>query len=142
MKSNKIYLIRLKEEINGIGEIERDSDFSHPFFTEISNVVEVEEAKYIGFSNNEDVFVRLDELKFNQILSVFKKYYELTIEDVTDKVINGEMQKLYPEVECLTPVLFTDFRLENTSTDDVLDKINVTGINCLDEIDEKILRKK
>jgi hypothetical protein len=141
MKSNKIYFIKVIKEIDGMGGIENDSDFSHHFYTELLDVIDVEEVKYIGFSDSEDFFVRFEGLKFNKVLSVLKKHFELTATDVTDKVISGEIQKLYPEVESLTPELFTDFRLDNTSTDDVLDKINFTGIESLDEIDKEILKR-
>lgn len=139
MKLNKIYHIRLGSEI--IKTKSNENDFSHQIFLELSNVVEVDEVKYIGFSDDENIFARLSDTKFKQLLAIFKKYYRLTVEDITDKVISGEMQKIYPEVECLTPELFTDFRLENTSVDDLLDKINNTGINSLDNIDMSILSK-
>ena len=69
------------------------------------------------------------------------KYFEFTKTDVTDKVISGEIAKEYPEVKEVTPKLFTDFRLDNTSVDDILDKIIESGIDSLDKIDKTILKK-
>ena len=41
--------------------------------------------------------------------------------------------------EKLTPYMFDNFRIENTSVDDVLDKILEKGINSIDNIDKMIL---
>ena len=52
---------------------------------------------------------------------------------------SGDIQKKFPEVEKLTPYMFDNFRIENTSVDDVLDKILEKGINSIDNIDKIIL---
>ena len=62
------------------------------------------------------------------------KYFVIDIKDVSDKVISGELQRLYPEVESLTPKLFRKFRLDNETVDDVLDKINECGLKSLDKV--------
>ena len=64
------------------------------------------------------------------------KYFIISKTDVTEKVISGEMQAQYPEVG---RALFENFRLENTTIDDVLDKISSLGIESLDNIDKAIL---
>jgi urate oxidase len=97
--------------------------------------------KYLGFTNDDDIFVRLPDYKVDKITAVLSKYFEFTKTDVTDKVISGEIAKIYPEVKEVTPKLFTDFRLDNTSVDDILDKIIESGIDSLDKIDKTILKK-
>ena len=77
-------------------------------------------------------------IKFKKLKEFLKN---ISKTDVTDKVISGEIQKLYPEVEKFTPKLFENFRLDNTTIDDVLDKINDKGIESLDDIDKKVLSK-
>ena len=62
--------------------------------------------------------------KFNSFCNLLSKYdIEFNISDVTESVIKGDIQKMYPDVEELTPNLFEDFRYDNTSVDDILDKI-------------------
>lgn len=137
MKSNKIYHIRLVKEIYKTNSTE--NDFSHPIYSKLSDIIEVTEIKHIWVSDNDDIYIRLDENKYKRILAAFEEYYELTTEDITDKVIEGEIEKLYPEIELFTEEFFTDFRLENTSVDDLLDKISTKGIDSLDNTDNSIL---
>jgi hypothetical protein len=87
------------------------------------------------------MFFRLDTIKLKRVVDIMKKYFVIEVKDVSDKVISGELQRLYPEVETLTPKLFRKFRLDNETGDDVLDKINETGIKSLDKVDKKILKK-
>jgi hypothetical protein len=67
-----------------------------------------------------------------------QRYFIISKTDVTEKVISGEIQAEYPEVE---KELFENFRLDNVTVDDVLDKISRLGIESLDDIDKKILEK-
>lgn len=137
IKSNQIYLFKFTKLVN-IGD---DDEFTHPIYSDLSNCLDDGEDKYIGFSDNEDMFVRLSDYKVGLIAEIFSKYgFEFDIIDVTESVIKGITQKEYPEVEKLTPYMFEDFRYENTSTDDVLDKINEMGIDSLDKIDKEILK--
>jgi translation elongation factor EF-Ts len=137
MKSNKIYHIKLIEEIVKTNSAE--NDFSNPIYSELSDIIEVEEAEYIWVSDNDELYIRLDENKFKRILATFEKYYILTTEDITDKVVGGEIEKMYSEIELVNEDFFTNFRLENTSVDDLLDKISTRGIDSLDTIDKSIL---
>lgn len=137
MKANKIYLLKFTSKPN----ID-DNDLDNPFYKELSSCLDKEDQKYIGFNKNEDMFIRLLDYKVDKVCFVLEKHgFFFTKEDLTMSVIKGEAQKKYPEVSKLTPYLFEDFRLENTSIDDILDKINEKGIESLDEIDNSILRK-
>lgn len=136
---NKIYKITIVEDVENINS--DDNDFTHPFFEEITLSLNENDANYIGFSDNDEMFVRLDTIKMKRVVDIMKKYFVIDIKDVSDKVISGELQKLYPEVESLTPKLFKKFRLDNETVDDVLDKINENGIDSLDKVDKKILKK-
>lgn len=133
MKANKIYLIKF----NDIA----DSDLTHPVFKEISTVLSDKDLEYVGVSNNDDIFVRLYDYKVDKIVNILKKYFVFDVIDVTELVKSGVIQRDYPEVEFLTPKLFRNFRLENTSKDEVLDKICCGGIESLDKLDKKILKK-
>jgi hypothetical protein len=136
---NKIYQITIVEDVENINS--NDNDFSHPFFEEIALSLNEKDTNYIGFSDNDEMFVRLDTIKMKRVVDIMKKYFVIEIKDVSDKVISGELQKLYPDVETLTPKLFRKFRLDNETVDDVLDKIIETGIKSLDKVDKKILKK-
>jgi hypothetical protein len=136
---NKIYQITIVEDVENINS--DDNDFSHPFFEEITLSLNENDANYIGFSDNDEMFVRLNTIKLKRVVDIMNKYFVIEIKDVSDKVISGELQKLYPEVESLTPKLFRKFRLDNETVDDVLDKINECGLKSLDKVDRKILKK-
>lgn len=136
---NRIYLLKLVD--GEAPEYNEENKEVHPFYEELTECLDENDQEYIGFTDADDLFIRLDEYKVDKIVNVFKKYFIFSKSDVTDKVISGEMQKLYPEVEKFTPKLFENFRLDNTSIDDVLDKINEKGIESLDDIDKKVLNK-
>lgn len=133
---NKIYQIKLLDKDNLSNEV-IDS-----FLFEVALTIDSEDADYMGFSNDDDIFVRLNEYKIDKIVNVLSKYFSFTIEDVSDKVLSGELKKLYPEVDKLTPKLFKKFRKDNTTIDHILDKINEKGVQSLDKTDLKILNKK
>ncbi len=133
---NKIYQIKLLDKDNLSNEV-IDS-----FLFEVALTIDSEDADYMGFSNDDDIFVRLNEYKIDKIVNVLSKYFSFTIEDVSDKALSGELKKLYPEVDKLTPKLFKKFRKDNTTIDHILDKISEKGMQSLDKTDLKILNKK
>lgn len=134
---NTIYLLKL-DEIEELKDTPND-DFSHPIFSDLALSLG-DFSKYIGFSDDECLFVRLPESNLKVLEYILNKYTSFTKEDVTDRVISGEMQKLYPEVEELTPKIFEKFRIDVTTVDDVLDKISDSGLSSLDRIDLTILK--
>ena len=111
-------------------------DMTHPFYDEISQVIGEEDVKYMGFTDEDDLFITLDDYRIEKVAFLLQKYFIVTKTDVTEKVISGEIQAEYPEVE---NGLFENFRLENTTVDNVLDKISSLGIESLDYIDKMIL---
>jgi hypothetical protein len=137
MKSNKIYHIRLEKEI--VKTNYQENDFSHPIYAELAIIIEQEEAKYIWISDEDELFIRLDENKYKSIKSTFEKYYELVAEDITEKLLKGEIEKLNPKIKFSNEAFFTSFRKEYTSIDDLLDKINAKGIDSLDAVDKAML---
>lgn len=58
------------------------------------------------------------------------------IEDVTDKVILGELDL----GQYITNVIVNPYLQNNLTVDEVLDKINVKGIDSLSDIDNEILK--
>jgi hypothetical protein len=136
---NTIYLLKL-DEIVEIRDTPND-DFTHPIFCDLAlSLGDVSD--YIGFSDDECLFVRLTESKLKVLEYILDKHTSFSKEDITDRVISGEIQKLYPEVEKLTPMIFERFRIDVTSVDDVLDKISDIGILSLDSVDMTILKKE
>ncbi len=137
IKSNKLFKIEFTKYI----DLPEDDEFKHPLYNDITNCLDDDDDKLMGFANNNDIFINLSDSKVNEICNIFRKYgFEFKLLDVTDKAIIGDLQKEFPEVEELTPGLFTSFRIDNTSIDQVLDKICYNGINSLDEIDKLILK--
>jgi hypothetical protein len=133
MKANNIYFVKFTKS----SDIEDDK---HPIYQDLSNSLDKEDSKYIGFTNNDDIFIRLVQFQAKKVLDVFTKHgFEFDVTDVTSGVISGDIQNKFPEVQKLTPYMFDDFRIENTSIDDVLDKILEKGIDSIDSIDKRIL---
>ena len=133
---NKIYQIKLLDKDL------LDNEVIDAFLFEVALTIDSEDSNYMGFSNDDDIFIRLEEYKCDKIVDVLSKYFIFTIEDVSDKALSGELKKIYPEVDKLTPKLFKNFRKENTTVDYILDKINEKGFESLDKTDLKILNKK
>jgi hypothetical protein len=100
------------------------------------------EAKYIWISDDDELFIRLDENKYKRIKGAFEKYYELKAEDITEKLLRGEIEKLNPKIKFSNEAFFSSFRKEYTTIDDLLDKINTKGMDSLDTIDKSILFNK
>lgn len=131
--SSKIYQI----ELNNLNE---SDDLSHPIFEDFSNLLNVESENFIGFSGGNILFVNLSETELKLFLYILEKNdIDFTLKDVSWEVIRGDIQREHPEVENLSPGIFTDFRYNNTSVDDILDKINERGIESIDDIDKYIL---
>ena len=131
MNANKIYLLKLVN-IN----YQNYEDYSHPVFEELSLLIHHSDVKYIEISDNDDIFLRLLDYKVTEIVNLLEKYFKVIKEDITDKIING---MIYPDVDYK---FFKTFRMENTSIDDILDKIFEKGIECLDKIDRTILKSQ
>lgn len=136
---NKIYFLKIVSE--NIEKYNIDSVNNHPIYEELSNCLDEDDIEYLGFTNNDDIFIRLPAYKVDKITAVLSKYFKFIKTDVTDKVISGDIEKIYPEVKEFSSKLFNDFRLDNTSIDNILDKIIKGGIDSLDKIDKTILKK-
>jgi hypothetical protein len=137
MKGCKIYFLKIIKEFDQ--NLVPADDYFAPFYQELAHIINLDDAKYFGFTKNDEILLHLEEFQLKKVIAHFEQYFEISLEDVTDKVINGEMQKIYPEVEELTPDFFYNFRIENTSIDDILDKINNSGSESLDYIDTTII---
>ena len=130
----KIYLFKLIGEDIEDGD---NNDFTHPFYSEIAQILVEDDAKNLGFTKDKAMFAALEEAKLEKLSDLMNKYFTISKTDVTEQVILGEIQAQYPEVE---KELFENFRLENTTVDNVLDKISSLGIESLDYIDRAILK--
>lgn len=132
MKANKVYFIKVISD--------PDEGDENAICEDLLNIVDEDELGYIGFTEKNDMFLRLVSNKILHVCGILKKHnIKFEISEITSEIINGSIQNKYPEVEKLTPNIFTEFRIENTDVDDILDKINETGIESLDYIDKSIL---
>ncbi len=131
---NKIYYLKI---VNDIEEYNINSTNNHPIYEELSNCLDIADIQYLEFTNDDDIFVRLPNYKIDKIITTLSKYFKYTMSDVTDAVISGELERKFPE----SYKLFNNFRLDNTSLDNILDKINNGGIESLDKVDRLILKK-
>lgn len=132
MESNKIHFIKFKKR-----NPEIENNLKHPFYLDLARSVDKGGQKLFAFTKEEDIFLKVVDYKLKKITDVFEKWgFEFDVLNVTGQVLSGEIQKKYPDIET---EIFTEFRLNNTSIDDVLDKINDSGIESLDEVDKMIL---
>lgn len=135
---DKIYLLKIADDLplyDGGSKV-------HSFYNELTDCLELEDQYNIGFTDNDFIFIRLNNYKFKQVEEVFKKYFIFIKTDVSKQVISGEMDKLYPEVDEITPKFFEKFRIDYTTVNDILDKISKNGIESLDYLDRQILKKQ
>jgi hypothetical protein len=129
----KIYRFRLIGDDIDDGD---NNDFSHPFYTEIAGVIDPEDVQYMRFSKDKTMFITIEDSRIKEISAVFAKHFILSIADISDDVLACSIQHEYPDVD---QEYFDEYRLANTTMDDVLDKINKSGMCSLDHIDKTIL---
>ena len=68
---NRIYQITIVEDTENINL--DNNDFSHPFFDEITLSLNEKDSNYIGFSDNDEMFVRLNTIKLKRVVDIMKK---------------------------------------------------------------------
>lgn len=126
-------------EVSHTPEKLKGDNYDHPFYDDLMFLNE-DDKKNIGFSDDDNIFVTLEEVKLNYFLYTLKKHgFKFTEKDIAKDVISGAIEKEYPEVSELTPNLFNNFKIKNYTKDDVLDKILELGIKSIDNIDKLIL---
>lgn len=108
---------------------------------------------------NDSVFIRDDGRKAKRVFDMLNQYYHVVMEEVsydiimensyikiekTENPIDESKYNMYiwRKIEEYPKEMFRKFRLDITSTDDVLDKIISKGIDYLDDIDKEILKNK
>ena len=130
------------------------------FLEELMKEVKIEDLqkKVVCFANDA-FYIRDDGRRANRIFRIFQKYYFVEMKEVSDtiKMENDYIQEfikeeepkdkseynmqIWREFDKFPSQMFTKFRKESTSTDDVLDKIIEKGMDQLDDIDKDILEK-
>lgn len=142
-KNTSAFYIKVKNvedpTINEIYENQLIDFFSKNF--------ELGDEKYIAFGyKNDSIFLFVEEYKIKLLLSwLEKKDLILSYKDISNDIINGdiydseEFNHSYNNDEEFKKV-FDKFILENVDVDNILDKINRKGIECLTEIDRIILK--
>jgi hypothetical protein len=143
MKVNKLYLIKTLSVKDGKKELSKETQ--EIILERITKVLDANDDKDIlieEFENKEFMFFRLSHMKIMRICSIIDPYINYKLEEVSKKVILGNINEYdFVIKNSEFKNFFESFRLDNTSIDDVLDKITVKGINSLDEIDKIILTK-
>lgn len=129
------------------------------FLEELMKEVKIEDLqKKVACFTNDAFYIRDDGRRANRIFKIFEKYYFVNMKEVSDtiKMENDYIQELekqeepedkseynmqiWREFDKFPSQMFTKFRKESTSTDDVLDKIIEKGMDKLDDIDKDILK--
>lgn len=131
MNAKKIYLLKLVDS-----NLENYENYSHPIFEELCLILNSDDLNYIEVCDDDNIFLNLLDYKVDEIVNLFEKYFKVVKEDITNNIIKG---KLYPNIDYN---LFKKFRIENTSIDDILDKICEKGMISLDVIDMIILKSQ
>jgi hypothetical protein len=129
--SQKMYLLSIID-----CNVDSYKNYTHPVFNELKVSIHPNDLNKIEVSDNDDIFLTMIESKVFDIVNIFEKYFKVIKEDITENIING---MVYPNVEY---DIFERFRIDYTTVDNILDKILINGINCLDNIDYMILESK
>jgi RNA processing factor Prp31 len=144
IKPSKIFRITLDTSytINGMSLLEADEKMCEElgeFFTE-----EMKERGNVALNGDNVVYIRDNGYVSDNFYNVVKKYYESTIEDVSEIIIkdNSLLSDMDDYCREYSYKMFEEFRKDYSSTDDVLDKIIENGIDYIDDIDKEILKTK
>ena len=158
MKYNKIFKFScLDESINGgLREGMDTKQFMIDFMIEFD---------YSDFTNgvlsflDDGVYIRDDGRRAERVFNIFDKYFIVKMEDVTDLVImdnfyikeqvkkefdldpNLYSQSKFESIDHYSEMMLKDFKKENITIDNILDKIVDNGIDYLDDIDKEVLKK-
>lgn len=142
MKYNKLYLVKT---LSVKGSKELDPEVQKMLLNQIGEVLDEGDDKEIAVEEVDDVevlFFRLSYMKVMRICSILDPYVEYSIEEVSEKIISGDMNEYdFIMKSDEFKKFFDTFRLDITSVDDVLDKILSKGINSIDDVDKMILEK-
>lgn len=135
MNSNKVHKIK-------IIDFNKELSDGHPIFQDFVDIIDQEDFKFIGVTELDDVlFVRLHDHTLDKLINALTKYFDIVVTNVTNSVLNGDLQIEFPDIEILTPNIFNNFRKEVLDINDVLDKILLKGVNSLDELELCVLKK-
>jgi hypothetical protein len=137
MKSNKIFLIKVLSNPEVKLENRMLQEFCDCF-------EEGDEYNYAVHDVNglDYIFLRFSDYKVDKVCKVLDRYIKYDLSEISGNLILGNEGDLLNIVKSDEFKSFFDsFRIDNTKIDDVLDKINVKGINALDDIDKDVLAK-
>jgi hypothetical protein len=157
---SKIYRI---SPLNGNNEIRDGYDeniIDDIIAKELNKEITIDDYENSNAAIVEDsIYIRDDGRKANRIFNLMNQYYRVVLEEVSNDIImdNNYIESSKNE-EPKDPSLYNmdlwkrfnefpkemvkQFRLDITTTDDVLDKINEKGIDYIDDIDKEILKKE
>ena len=144
IKPSKIFKIKMdiSKTINGMSIEEADDImFSEigEFFTE-----DMREKGKVALNGNHTAYIRDNGLIAHKFYEVVSKYFNSSIEDISDIVIkdNSILTEMDDYCREYSYIMFEEYRKEYSSIDDVLDKIVDKGIDYIDDIDKEILENK
>lgn len=104
--------------------------------------------RIIWVSNKEDIhtlYAFLEDHEVRPLTNIFKKYgMIIEYKDISQDIITGKLpnKEDKKEFEFVTwRRILNNFRVSNTTVDDILDVINDSGMGSLDELHLEILKK-
>ena len=155
VKYGKIFKIYCpyEEDVNYVGREEYDNSLVDDVFEKLMDEIPVNDFidHNVCFLRS-SIYIRDDGRKAKRIFNLLNQYSHMVMEEVSHDIImensyledndlldKDEEWKSYNEY----PIeMFRKYRIDVTSTDDVLDKIIEKGIDYLDDIDKDILENK
>jgi hypothetical protein len=143
MKYKNVYLVKANSAKGFDGEL--PEEIQDKILSEMKQVLDHDDIKNIiceEFDNKEYMFFKLSKMKVMRICSVLDPFVNFELTEIGDKIITGDT-KDYDFVISNQQFksFFDSYRLDVAQVDDVLDKINLKGIENIDEIDKIILSK-
>jgi hypothetical protein len=136
MKNFSVYLFKIVDNDDDI----LAEKFNHDILFEVGDIGK--NMVYDVVDNIPVLICFLEKYKNDKIVDISKRHNVLiSYEDITNDILFNKINISEETFFDVFGDLSSFFQIENLTIDDVLDKINISGINSLTDIDKKILTK-
>jgi hypothetical protein len=135
MKTNRLYEFNIDDRQDCSHETKA---LSEQLDQEIDNFFESLENIKAEVSDIDTLIIYLTENKYKEMCYILDKYNaSYYSEDISDVILSDEILDYYYNID-----IVNEYRSDNLSIDDVLDKVSSIGLDGLNEVDIKILETK
>lgn len=135
MKISRIYEFNIDDRQDCSRETKA---LSEQLDKEISTFFESLENIKAEISDIDTLIISLSQSKYKEMCYILDKYKaSYYCEDISDDILSNKILDYYYNID-----IVNEYRSDNLSIDDILDKVNSVGMGSLNEVDMKILETK